>query len=195
MPILVVGAETLGRNWWVVLLRGLAGIAFGVMTFLAPRLSLTALVFLFGAYALADGVLAIVSVVLRRAKGDRWGLLLLEGIVGIAIAAATMLWPGITALSLLFLIAGWLVATGALEIATAVALRKQITGEWLLALSGILSIAFGVLIFLLPGPGALAVLIWIGTYALVFGAVLVALALRLRSWSRMHPTHPLPHMG
>jgi uncharacterized membrane protein HdeD (DUF308 family) len=172
----------------------LAGILFGIITFFAPGISLAALVLLFGAYALVDGVLAIVSAV-RRRGADRWWLLLLEGLVGIAAGVLTFLWPAITAIALLYVIAAWALVTGAFEIAAAIRLRKAITGEWLLALSGIFSIALGVLLVLYPGPGALAVTIWIGAYAFVFGALLFALGLRLRGVgsprARREPAHGL----
>ncbi|HEY3118229.1 MAG TPA: HdeD family acid-resistance protein [Chloroflexota bacterium] len=185
MRVPVVDVDSLSRNWWAVSLRGLAGILFGIITFFAPGITLAALVLLFGAYAFADGVLAIVSAV-RRRGADRWWLLLLEGLVGIAAGVLTLLWPGITALALLYLIAAWALVTGAFEIAAAIRLRKVITGEWLLALSGIFSIALGVLLVLYPGPGALAVVIWIGAYAFVFGTLLFALGLRLRGLGRPH---------
>jgi uncharacterized membrane protein HdeD (DUF308 family) len=154
---------------------------FGLVTFFAPGISLAALVLVFGAYAFADGVLAIISAIRRERPGDRWWLLLLEGIAGIGAGIVTLLWPGITALVLLYVIAAWALVTGVLEIAAAIRLRKAIKGEWLLILSGILSVALGVLLVLFPGPGALALVIWIGAYAFVFGALLLALGLRLRS--------------
>ncbi|HEX5962620.1 MAG TPA: HdeD family acid-resistance protein [Gemmatimonadales bacterium] len=180
MRIPLVDVDSLARNWWVVLIRGLIGILFGLVTFFAPAISLAALVIVFGAYAFADGVFAIISAVRRRGT-DRWWLLLLEGVVGIAAGVVTLLWPGITALALLYLIAAWALVTGALEIAAAIRLRKAITGEWLLALSGVVSIALGVMLALFPGPGALALVIWIGAYAFVFGALLIGLSFRLRS--------------
>src|SRR4051794_12745287 len=180
MRVPVVEVNSLSRNWWAVSLRGLAGILFGIITFVSPGISLAALVLLFGAYAFADGVLAIVTAVRRRGT-DRWWLLLLEGVVGIAAGIVTLLWPGITAIALLYLIAAWALVTGAFEIAAAIRLRRVITGEWLLALSGVLSIALGVLLVLWPGPGVLALVIWIGAYALVFGVLLVALGIRLRA--------------
>jgi uncharacterized membrane protein HdeD (DUF308 family) len=192
MRVPVVDVDSLSRNWWAVLLRGLAGILFGIITFFAPAISLAALVLLFGVYALVDGVLAIVTAV-RRRGADRWWLLLLEGLVGIAAGVLTFLWPAITAIALLYVIAAWALVTGAFEIAAAIRLRKAITGEWLLALSGIFSIALGVLLVLFPGPGALAVTIWIGAYAFVFGALLFALGLRLRGLgsprARGEPAH------
>lgn len=179
-----VDVDTLTRNWWAVLLRGVAGILFGIFAVLVPGISLAALVLVFGAYAFADGVLNVVSAIRRRGASDRWWVLLLEGVVGIGIGVATFIWPGITALALLYLIAAWALVTGAFEIAAAIRLRKVITGEWLLVLSGIASIALAVLLMLFPGPGALVVVLWIGAYAFVSGALLIALGLRLRSWGR-----------
>jgi uncharacterized membrane protein HdeD (DUF308 family) len=181
MRVPVIDVDSLSRNWWVVVLRGLAGMTFGLVTFFAPGISLAALVLVFGAYAFADGVLAIISAVRRGRGADRWWLLLLEGIAGIAAGVVTLLWPGITALVLLYLIAAWALVTGVLEIAAAIRLRKAIKGEWLLILTGVLSVALGVLLVLFPGPGALALVIWIGAYAFVFGALMLALGLRLRS--------------
>jgi uncharacterized membrane protein HdeD (DUF308 family) len=179
MRVPVIDLDSLARNWWAVALRGLAGILFGIITFVSPAISLAALVLLFGAYAFADGVLSIVSAV-RRRGADRWWLLLLQGIVGIAAGVVTWLWPGITAITLLFVIAAWALAGGALQVAAAIRLRKVITGEWLLALSGVLSIALGVLLVAFPGPGALALVIWMGAYAFVFGILLMVLGFKLR---------------
>ncbi len=179
MRVPVIDLDSLTQNWWAVALRGLAGILFGVITFVSPGISLAALVLLFGAYAFADGVLSIVSAV-RRRGADRWWLLVLQGIAGIGAGVVTLLWPGITALALLFVIAAWALVSGALQIAAAIRLRKVITGEWLLALGGVLSIALGVLLVLFPGPGALALVIWIGAYAFVFGILLLVLGFRLR---------------
>ena len=179
MRVPVIDLDSLTRNWWAVALRGLAGILFGIITFVSPGISLAALVLLFGAYAFADGVLSIVSAV-RRRGADRWWLLLLQGIVGIGAGVVTLLWPGITAIALLFVIAAWALVGGAFQVAAAIRLRKVITGEWLLALGGVLSIAFGVLLVLFPGPGALALVIWIGAYAFVFGILLLVLGFKLR---------------
>lgn len=182
VSLAVVDVDSLASNWWVVLLRGVAGVIFGLATVFAPGISLAVLVLVFGAYAFADGILAIISAIRRRGE-DRWWLLLLEGLMGVAVGVATLVWFEITALALLYVIAAWALVTGGLEIAVAIRLRKVITGEWLLVLSGIASVAFGVLLMLFPGAGALAVILWIGAYALVTGALFIALALRLRSWS------------
>jgi uncharacterized membrane protein HdeD (DUF308 family) len=180
----IVDADTLARNWWAVLLRGIAGVIFGIATFFAPDISLTAIVLLFGAYALVDGVLSIVAALRNRDATRRWWVPLLEGIAGVVAGGLTFFWPGITALALLYVIAAWALVTGGLEIAAAIRLRKIITREWLLILGGIASIALGVLLVLFPGPGALALVLWIGAYALIFGALLIALSFRLRSLDR-----------
>jgi uncharacterized membrane protein HdeD (DUF308 family) len=185
----------LAPRWWMVAVRGVAAIVFGVLTFLAPAASLLALVVLFGAYALVDGAFNIASAI-RSAKGrQRWGSLVFAGVSGIAAGVLTFVWPSITALILLFLIAAWAVVTGVAEVVAAIRLRKTIKGEWFLALSGVLSVVFGLLLFIFPGAGALAVTMWIGAYAIVFGGLLVGLAFRLRSWERTEhrefPTDPL----
>jgi uncharacterized membrane protein HdeD (DUF308 family) len=192
MRVPVIDVDMLARNWWLFLLRGIAGIAFGLITFFAPGISLAALVLLFGAYALADGVFAIWSAI-RRHGEDRWWVLLLQGLLGIAAAAVTLLWPGITALALLFVIAAWALVTGVLEIAVAIRLRKAITNEWLLVLSGIASVVLGVLLVLNPAVGALVVVLWIGAYALVSGALLVGLSFRLRREQKRATGTGTPH--
>jgi uncharacterized membrane protein HdeD (DUF308 family) len=186
----IVDIDTLTRNWWAFLIRGIMGIVFGVVTFFQPGISLAALVLLFGAYAFVDGIFAIMSAIRRRTGSEPWWLLSLEGIAGIAAGVMTLLWPGLTAIVLLYVIAAWALVTGAFEIAAAVRLRKIINHEWLLVLSGAASIALGVLLMLLPGPGALALVLWIGAGALVSGIMFVVLSLRLRSWGRTHPSHP-----
>ncbi len=194
MRVPVIDLDSLTQNWWAVALRGLAGILFGVITFISPGISLAALVLLFGAYAFADGVLSIVSAV-RRRGADRWWLLVLQGIVGIAAGVVTLLWPGITAIALLIVIAAWALVGGALQVAAAIRLRKVITGEWLLALSGVLSIVLGVLLVLFPGPGALALVIWIGAYAFVFGILLLVLGFRLRGLRSPRAHQPAPSVA
>src|SRR6478672_1602957 len=120
MRIAIVDVDTLSRNWWIVLLRGVAGIGFGIITFMAPAISLAALVILWGAYAFADGALALVTAIRHRGESDRWWLLVVEGLVGIAAGVLTLIWPGITAIALLYLIAAWAVVTGILEVAAAI---------------------------------------------------------------------------
>jgi uncharacterized membrane protein HdeD (DUF308 family) len=185
---------TLANRWWLVALRGVAGIAFGILTFIEPRASLFALIILFGTYAIVDGVFNVATGVRAIQGGRHWGWLVVQGIAGIVAGALTFVWPAMTALVLLMVIAAWSVVTGVSAVAAAIRLRKQISGEWLLGLSGVLSIAFGVVLFLFPGAGALALLLWIGAYAVVFGAVLVALAFRIRAWAHK-PEHHLPTTG
>ncbi|HEU4584901.1 MAG TPA: HdeD family acid-resistance protein [Gemmatimonadaceae bacterium] len=170
------------RNWGWTLLRGVAALIFGVLTLFNPHVTLVALVILFGSYAVVDGIFTIVSAIANRHGERSWPALLLNGLVSLAIGIVTFVWPGITTLALLFLIAAWAVITGVLEIVTAIRLRSVLRGEWLLILAGALSVLFGILLFIAPGPGALAVVLWIGAYACVFGILLIVLAFRLRSW-------------
>jgi uncharacterized membrane protein HdeD (DUF308 family) len=172
--------RVLARNWWALVLRGLFAVLFGLAAFFWPGITLAALVLLFGAYALADGIFAIVAAITGADRQTRWWALLLEGIAGILAATATVVWPGLTALALLYLIAAWAIVTGIFEIVAAVRLRREIEGEWLLGLSGMASVRFGLYVAAFPGPGALAVVWIIGAYALVAGILLIALGLRLR---------------
>jgi len=177
-------ADILTRNWWVLLLRGLAAIAFGVMTWLMPSASLAVLVLLFAAFALVDGIFGVWLAIAGRKEHEDWWTMLLWGLVGIGAGVLTLLAPSITALALLFYIAIWAIATGVLQIAMAIRLRKEISGEWLLALAGLASVVFGVLLILQPGVGALAVLWLIASYAVIFGVLLVLLAFRARGFGR-----------
>lgn len=170
----------LRRSWWLLLLRGLAAIAFGILTWAQPGISLAALVLLFGAYSLADGVFATWTAIAGRSGHGYWWVLLLEGLLGIAVGILTFAVPGITALALLFYIAIWAIGTGVLEILAAIRLRKEIKNEWALILAGVASVVFGFLLAMQPGAGALAVLWLIGSYAVVFGVLLVILAFKTR---------------
>jgi uncharacterized membrane protein HdeD (DUF308 family) len=179
--------DVLVRNWPLVALRGVAAVLFGLITMFQPGIGLAALVLLFGVYALADGILGVVLVIMHRNGERHWAAMLIASILSIGAGVLTFLFPGITALALLFVIAAWAVVMGGAEIVTAIRLRKVITGEWLLILAGVLSVAFGVLLALFPWPGALAVVLWIGAYAFVSGILLIVLAFKLRSWARTHP--------
>ncbi|WP_438024869.1 HdeD family acid-resistance protein [Sorangium sp. So ce233] len=170
------------RNWWAPVVRGVLAMAFGALTLAVPRISLYVLVLLFGAYAFAEGVTNIVGAVRGGDERRRWWVLLLEGLVSVAVALVTLFSPRITAVALALWIGAWAVVTGALKIGAAIRLREQLEGEWLLGLAGVLSIAFGVLMIVVPGAGALALVLWIGAYALVFGIFLIALGIRLRSF-------------
>ncbi|HTK40568.1 MAG TPA: HdeD family acid-resistance protein [Gemmatimonadales bacterium] len=173
-------ADLLAKVWWALALRGVAGILFGILAFVMPALTLAVLVLLFGAYALVDGIFNVVASLSGRSGARPWWALLLAGLVGIGAGLLTFFMPGLTALALAYLIGVWAIIIGVLEIISAVRLRKVITNEWWLGLSGVLAIVFGVLLTLAPGPGALAMVIWIGAYAFVYGVFLVLLGLRLR---------------
>lgn len=170
--------STLIRNWWVVAARGLFGIFFGVLAMAMPGITLITLVALFGAYAIIDGVAAIVSGVHER---QPWWALLLNGVAGLGAGLVAFIWPGITALALLYLIGLWAIASGVFQIAAAVSLRKLVAGEVLLGLSGVASLAFGLVLLVRPGAGALGLAWLIGSYAIVFGCLGLALGLRLFS--------------
>ena len=171
-------------NWWALALRGLAAVIFGLLAFIWPHITLGALILLFGAYALVDGAFAIVAGIRASHEVKRWWLLLIEGILSVAAGVMAFLVPGITALILLGLIAGWALLTGVIQIAAAIQMRKYITGEWLLVLSGIASVLFGILMLFNPAAGALAVIWLIGAYAVVSGVLLLSLGFKLRSLER-----------
>lgn len=185
-----VGALT-GR-WWALVARGVAAILFGLLAFVAPGASLLALVLLWGAYALVDGVFNLIVAARGARHGRSWGWLLFSGLVGVATGAFAFSWPDMTALALLTVVAVWAVFTGVAEIASAIRLRRIVTGEWLLAASGVLSIAFGALLLAAPGAGAVALAWMVGTYALVLGGLLVGLGVRLHRWAPLASGTPTP---
>ena len=174
--------DTLARNWWALALRGFAAVLFGLLTFFLPGITLVTLVLLFGAYALVDGLFNLLA--FFRVASHHWALLV-EGVIGIIAGIVTFTWPTITAIALLYLIAFWAIFTGVFEIVAGIRLRKVIANEWLLLLMGVLSALFGLVILFAPGVGALAIVLWIGVYALMFGIVLLALAFRLRGHRRL----------
>ncbi|MEY2530738.1 MAG: hypothetical protein QOI96_823 [Verrucomicrobiota bacterium] len=177
-------ADTLSHNWWLLALRGLAAVIFGVLAFIWPGITLFALIMLFGAFALVNGVLSVLLAAKAPKGYPRFGSLLIAGLCGIFAGIITFFWPGLTALGLLILIAAWAIVIGIMEIYAAIKLRKEIKGEWLLILAGLASVAFGVLLMLMPGPGALVLVLWIGAYAIVLGILLFVLAFKMRKLSR-----------
>jgi uncharacterized membrane protein HdeD (DUF308 family) len=171
--------DELARHWWVITLRGLVAVLFGLLAFAWPGMTLVVLIVLFGAYAVVDGVLGILAAV--RGDTDHRLAMLLEGLVSVAAGLTAFVWPGLTALVLAYLIAFWAILTGVLEIVAAVRLRRVIQDEWGLLVGGALSVLFGVVVAAAPGAGALALVWLIGAYAVVFGITLIAVSWRLRS--------------
>jgi uncharacterized membrane protein HdeD (DUF308 family) len=174
--------HTLKLNWWLLALRGLVAVLFGVLAFMWPGATLITLVWLFGAFALVNGILSLVLAAKTPKGYPKVGSLILGGLLGVLAGLLAFVMPGITALGLLILIAAWAIATGVMELVAAVRLRKTINNEWLLVLAGIASIVFGVLLLFQPGAGALALIWLIGAWAVVFGILLMILAFRMRNW-------------
>jgi uncharacterized membrane protein HdeD (DUF308 family) len=170
---------SLSRNWWIFLVRGFAAILFGVAVLVFPRLALTALVALVAAYFLVDGIFNVLYAIQHRTQ-SRWWVMLLEGFISIIGGIAAFVYPDITALVLLYIVAFWALLTGLMEIIFAIEMRKQIQNELWLILSGILSIVFGAVLIFFPGEGLLALLTLVGAYAIVFGVFMVLIAFRVK---------------
>ena len=181
----VTVVDTFRLNWWLLALRGLVAVLFGVLPFVWPGATMITLVWLFGAFALANGILSLVLAAKTPKGYPKVGSLILGGLLGILAGFVAFIMPGITALGLLVLIAAWAIVTGVTDLVAAVRLRKIITNEWLLLLAGIASVAFGILLLLAPAAGALALIWWIGTWAIVFGILLIVLAFRMRNWKSL----------
>jgi uncharacterized membrane protein HdeD (DUF308 family) len=172
---------TLSRYWWVLALRGLAAIAFGIAALVWPGLTLLTLIYLFGAYALVDGIFAVGMSIRHVFQRQTHGwMTLLEGLTSIIVGLVAFSLPGWTALALVILIAAWAIVTGVLEVAAAIRLREEIEGEWALALAGVVSVIFGLALVAYPRSGALAVIWTIGIFAILSGVSLLVLAFRLR---------------
>jgi uncharacterized membrane protein HdeD (DUF308 family) len=171
----------LAQNWWLFTLRGVLGILFGLVALIFPGPTILSLVIFFSAYMLVDGVFGIISAVRAiRRKEDRWGLLIFEGLLNIAVGIAAFLWPGLTVIAFIWLIAAWAIVTGGLM--TAAGFRLNIDhGRWWMVLGGLLSLAYGVLLIITPLIGAIVLTWWLGAYALVFGVALVIFSFKLRS--------------
>jgi uncharacterized membrane protein HdeD (DUF308 family) len=172
-------ANALASNWWLLLFRGILAVLFGLMAFAWPALTLVTLILLYGAYALVDGLTALWVGVSSRA----WGLVLF-GLLGVGVGIYAFVLPGITAIVLLYLIAAWALVRGIFEIVTAIQLRREINNEWVLILSGIISILFAIVLVVNPEAGALAMVMVIGAFALIFGVMLIVLAFRIRGLPR-----------
>jgi uncharacterized membrane protein HdeD (DUF308 family) len=175
-----VATVELARYWWVFILRGVLAIAFGVVAFISPPTTIAVLVFFFGVWALVDGAFHIAGAIQDRSQNRSFWLSVLEGAVSIIAGVLALVFPSAAALSILLLISAWSIVTGVLEVVMAIRLREQMTGELWLAIAGILSIVFGVLLFLYPSSGAITIVWIIGAFAIAFGISLIALGWRLR---------------
>lgn len=176
--------HTLSKLWWVLALRGLCALAVGAGAFVVPGVTLAVLVLVFGAYALVEGgLLLATSLSSQHRQQDRWPVLL-QGLLGVAVGALTLFNPAVTALGLLLYIAAWLLAQGVLQIVVAVRLREELAGEWWLILGGVASVLLAGWLLWRPEAGVLAVLWWIGAWAIVWGITLIRVALRVRKWGR-----------
>lgn len=183
-PIVDTLVATLARHWWVLLLRGLAAIVFALLTSAQPDIALAALVLLFGAYVLIEGVLGVGNAIAARRDNREWWLLLLWAVAGVVVGVLTFMRPDVTTLALLYYIAAWALVSGVMQIGLALRVRRAVTGEWALILSGALSVLFGVLLFAQPASGAVAIAWLIALYAYLYGVLLVLLALKLRKAAR-----------
>ena len=179
--MITTGTRVPSRYWWVLALRGLAAVLFGLIALIVPGIALLALVYIFAAYALIDGITAVFVSFQERGSTSHWVALLVEGIVSIIIGVIAFVWPGITALVLLYLVAIWAIITGVMEISAAFMRRLPVTQEWALGLAGVLSIIFGIILFIRPGAGLLTILWLVGIYAIVFGVLMIVRSFQLRS--------------
>jgi uncharacterized membrane protein HdeD (DUF308 family) len=177
-------AAILSRTWWMLLLRGILAIVFAIFAWVQPGISINLLVIMFGGYVLFDGIFGVGAALAGRNEDENWVLLLLWGLVGIGVGLLTLLVPAVTALALLFYIAIWSIATGVLQIAMAIRLRKEISNEFWLILGGLASVAVGVILMARPGAGAVALIWLIAAYAFIFGIVLTIVAFRARSFGK-----------
>jgi len=174
----------LARSWWAIALRGLAAILFGILTLIWPGLTLEVLILFFGAFALLDGAFSAVSAIANRKHDRTWWWFLIAGLAGVVVGVLTFVYPGLTAIILVYFIAARALIVGVVEVVAAIALRREISDEWFLIVQGIISALFGVVLFIVPGAGALGLVLVIGIYAVVVGVLLLLVAFRLRSWNK-----------
>ena len=181
----------LAENWWAIALRGVFGILFGIIALLMPGITIEAFVLLFAAYMLVDGIFAIVAGVRAAAHHERWGALILQGILDLIAAAIAIFVPIATILAFVYLNAAWAIISGALMLAAVFRLHPT-HGKWILALGAILSLVWGVLLIMAPIPGIIVMTWWVGAFAVIFGAALIVLAFRLKR-RRDEPRATLAH--
>jgi uncharacterized membrane protein HdeD (DUF308 family) len=183
-------SSLLAQNWWAFAIRGVIGIIFGLIAIFQPGVTMLSLVLAFSAYAFVDGVFAIIASVRAARQHEKWGLLVLEGIVSIIAAIIAFLWPGITVLSFVLLVGTWAVLSGGLMLSAALRLDSD-HGRWWLALGGLASVIYGALLIFAPFAGALVLTWWLGAYAIVFGFALIAVAIKLRARRSEQPRSAL----
>jgi len=171
---------TLAKNWWAFAIRGLIGVLFGIIAFAWPGVTIFSLVIVFAAYAITDGVFAIVAAVRAATHHERWTLFLLEGVVGIIAGVLAFMWPGLTVIVFVTLVAFWALLSGGFMLAAAFRLDTR-HGRWWFALGGVASIVYGALLLAMPGLGAVVLMWWIGAYSLFFGIMMLIGAFRLRA--------------
>jgi uncharacterized membrane protein HdeD (DUF308 family) len=170
--------EALARNWWLIALRGVLGVIFGVIALVMPVATILALVLLFSAYMVVDGAIAIYAAIRAARKQEGWGFLLFQGIASLAAAAIAFMWPGLTVVAFVLLIAAWSIVSGCLMLAAAMRTEQA---RWWLVLGGAAALLYGILMIVAPLSGAVVLTWWLGAFALVFGAALIILSLKLRS--------------
>lgn len=180
--------DVLANNWWLVALRGVFAILFGIIAFAMPVVTMLSLVLVFAAYSMVDGILGIVLAIHGARRGERWGWLLFNGILGIAVSVIAVLWPGITVIAYVLLVGAWALVTGVIMLAAAMRLKIDHGRVWLV-IAGIASAVFGTLLAISPLIGALVLTYWAGAHALVLGVVLLVLAWKLRAHRTAHPHH------
>ena len=183
-------ASYLYQNRWLIGLRGVLAVLFGLLAFIWPGATALALVFMFAAYALIDGIITIAASVRNREVNDRWWLGLLEGLVDIAAGVIAFLFPGMAAVVAVFVVAVWAIITGILEIAAAIRLRQEIDNEWALGLTGLVSLVLGVIMVINPGAGLMGLVWAIGSYAIIFGLLMIFLAVRAGRFAPTGTTGP-----
>lgn len=181
-----------GNYWWLAVLRGFVALLFGIAVLFRPGISLSVLLMLFGAYALASGILAVISSVSLGILHKRWWAMLAEGLVGILIGFITFFWPVATVMAVLVLVAIWAIVTGALQIAASVSRFGPAAGSWLFGIGGVLSVALGVLLIAYPGVGILTLTLFLGIWAIVFGVDQIVHGFEERHLDRWIEAHMRP---
>ncbi len=181
MATSILPSAAVSRNWWALVVRGVLAVIFGVLIILTPSIALTAFILVLGIYFIVDGIFAVAGALAHREHYQHYWLTLVEGIVSIIAGIIAIVYPGLTAFTILYVIAVWAILTGIFELIAAFRLRETVHGEWLLAVSGILSVLFGLFVIFFPGTGVLAILGIIAGYAILFGILLIVLGFRLRS--------------